>query len=711
MVFISVHTQRFLYRKSVSPLSCTCPCRPKCLSLRRVPRACTDDEDIAKPRLPDFNRDYYDSLKAQYANDPYVHIYSKEDYKLDPKDVPWLYDCRGRDIKEIKEKVRKRMEDRQKNPQAHRPPEHEDGHEDAPPNALIWTDLHTEQEISEFPKRALTEDPVSGRVWSTPITKSQLYTVTEQYETPKGVPPILFDDEEPMSKIPFEDPDMFWENVEPPLPGNLYDESDELIALNRSWEHMHEQIEARNVDHGMTFGEMDLVPDPAEYERWKREAEKRGGNATVGDSHFLSPYGTARSTRMQERTARRSDEPLQHDCLVRTHVGLWDGTITVYQLEFGDRLQHSITMSAPMRSEVIHDNDGSLQVHCTVDREGDELLSSTEFSVIQSGNVVCRGRGVNHDGSYILIPPKGGFLGGGFSVSEKTLSSLTGDLRNKPVVELCLFTSRNERTRHRIFLFADGLRPEVSEDEKFSRRASKATQFSAVILISENFHDSPGSEPPNIHSSRKNIPAVPLKSLLGQWNGRGTSLHPEYPLECHSTVTASFSMKTATNILESDVTWTEDKFENDPTKPPKRQNRQLGKKSKRITAARNHDLRRLSLCSVLSREQTGDVGQEEVHPWEISPSPSFISSLFSPRIGRFVPDYCGIVLKEDLILTLPFQTAYPTIWNTITVMEIGGQSRMRVTAGRSPENLLVGALFVKEKIQDNEASDSVAGYV
>lgn len=714
MAFVVGYSRQFFNKKRMLSFhSSSCPCRVKQFVLCNIPHACAADNDEHEPMLKDFDRDYYDALKEKYADEPYVSIYSKDDYKLDPKDVPWLYDNRGRDLKEIAEKVQKRIEDRQKNPNAEGPPESE-GHVNPPPNALIWTDLHTEQEISEYEERALTEDPATGRVWTTPMSRSELYNVKEQYEKPDGVPPLLFDDEEPLSKIPNDDGDEFWDRVEPPLPGNLYDEEDELLALNRSWEHMYEQAEGMRRDNGMTFGEMDLPPDPAEYERWKREAEKRGGNATVGDSHSLSPYNTSSSNEVHEEAAHSADDPPQHECLVRAHTGTWKGTATVYRLNFEDILQHSITATAPVQSEVICNDDYSLEVHCSVDRDEGEILSSTEFSAIQSGNIVCRGRGVDHDGSYVLIPPKGGFIGGGFSIGPKTLSKLTGDLKNKPVVEICIFSSQGNRTRHRVFLFANGPRPELRVgDEKLLRRESKLVHFSSILFVSEKFHDAQCLEPPQKSASPKTVPKVPLKSLLGRWSGRGTTIQPEYPLNSSSIIDTSFSMTFVDGIVESDVTWTEDQFEDDPMKPSKRKQRQEGKKkeSKRTSTARKHDQKRLSVCSILSREQNG-AGNVEIHPWEVlSSNSSSVPSLFSPRIGRFNPDYCGIALNESLFLTLPFQAAYPTLWNVISVMELDGPSRKRILVGRSPENLLVGALFTKEIYEDDDKGDSVAAYV
>lgn len=678
------------------------------------PRACASEIDKKHLQI-DFDRDYYDKLKAEYANDPYINIYSKNDYTLDPKDVPWLYENRGRNLDDVREKVKRRLKYRAENPDYRPPADEEEGHHDAPPDALIWTDLHSDEEIAQFSTRALTEDPVGGRVWTTPMTPSELKNMNEQYEQPAKAF-LHLDDDDPASKLPITDGDQFWEAAETPLPGNLYaDENDEIAALHRSWDQMQDQIDASRKDETMTFGEMDPLPDPDEYERWKREAEKRGGNATVGDSHFLSPYTPNPAVDKKNVLPKPSyNEPPQHDSLVRAHSGLWKGTVTLYHLEFNNKMQHSITMTTPAQSEAIHNNDDSLEFHFSVQNGDEEILSSVEFSTAESGNLINCGRGVNHDGSYILIPPKGGFTGGGFSIGAKTLAKLSGGFQNKPVVEFCLFSRQPTRIRHRVFLFADGMRPSIDMDAKPQALASqKSPNFSAVMVISEATCTLREWNHPVNPQLNWEIPNVPLSSLLGQWAGSGISVHPEYFLESCRSIETSFSMSKSEQITVSDVTWTEEQTPEDLERPKKRIVKQEnGKKpSKRVMAARNHDQRRLSSCSVLSQEQTGKENIEDIHGWEVSPSASAVTSLFSPRIGRFIDDYCGLILCKNLVLTLPYKKAFPTKWNVISVIEIGSPSRTRLLAGRSPEGLLVGALFTKERKKDGEEGDSVALYV
>lgn len=295
----------------------------------------------------------------------------------------------------------------------------------------------------------------------------------------------------------------------------------------------------------------------------------------------------------------------------------------------------------------------------------------------------------------------------------KTLVKLMGKSNNIPVIEFGIVSKQGEHvTRDRVFLFANGERPKPSAEGKKKR---PSTVFSSALLLSETLFPNSSewsNAPVKIPLPQKRLATLPEMRLWGRWTGEAIIVQPDYPPEPVRKITTSLTIRHAQNISEKDVLWVEDEFEGEPDTQSKRRVRQMGKKkvSPRVAAARAHDRARLSSCTILSEETTGE-NEEDIQGWELFPSSDRISWLYSPRLGRFVGDYGALVLTKSLILTFPVSNAFPSMWNTVTLMEIDNPTRRRVVAGRNREGALVGALFAKELVEDGEASDSVSSYV
>lgn len=718
--FIAISSSFRLYRKHPSASHANRHIH-RIRHARRTLAIASADPSENQDLLPDFNRDYYDELKAKHADNPYVRIFSKDDYTLDPIDVPWLYDYRGRDLDDIRKKVEDRVAkhaeegDHNQNPSTdadQSESQHDESAHEFPPNTLQWTDLHSEEEIASLKTRALTHDPVGGKVWNEPLSLSDLNLTKKQIAD--GTFDLSLGLDKDAQQTPSEDEPGNWQDVFKDFnPGSRYESiEDEISALGESYDLMTKQ----DVDKEGTiaYGEADHVPNPDEYRRWEQEAEKRGGNAVIGESFDLSPYRDLWAEEQQSHLEnRRCTLPLQHDSLCKSHSGLWAGTMTQISLRSSDKFHPSVEYIGHLQTEVLNVDEREVQFHTTVHKHDDEILSSTVFSTAECQMAPIRGRGVAEDGTYICVPLQDSPSEHSFSINARTLVRLIDISNNIPVIEFGIVSKEGKRiTRHRVFLFADGERPEPSPEKKKKRQS---TLFSSVLLVSETLfpNSSEWSNAPfKTPLPQKRLASLANSSLWGRSTGTAILVQPEYPPEPVRKITTALVISRAKDISEMDVTWVEDEFEGECDTQSKRRVRQQGKKkvSARVAAARAHDRARLSSCTMLSEETTGE-NEKETQGWELFPSSDRISWLYSPRVGRFVGDYCALVLTKSLILSIPASDAYPSMWNTAALIELTDPTRRRVVAGRNREGTLVGALFANELVEEGGASDSVSSYV
>lgn len=683
----------------------------------------------------DFDRNYYDKLKEKYADNPNVRIFSKDDYTLDPIQVPWLYENRGRDLNEIRANIARRVADNEEKlkqkstggktePRTDQPvPANANNDDDGdneddgiPLDALRWTDLHTDDEIASFETRAKTHDPVSGKVWTEPLDPTDP-SINETNKNAESAAYIDLDadqdilEEENSDEASLSD---FWNQAfKKPLPKQRFaSEEEEIHALEQDYSRM--QMEP-NKPEPMAFGQNDPVPDPTEYQKWQQEAIKRGGNATTGDSFDLPPYRDIMGEKERHNAEHRDcDLPLQHDSLVESHEGLWAGTVTQFSLRESGKFQPAVKQTFRIQTEVVHAADKELHFHTSVNKDNDEVLSSTVFSTTENRVAPCPGRGIAADGTYICVPLGDAPSEQSFSISSKTLKKLVGESEDKPIMEFCLLSRRKKDTvRSRVILFANGSPFPLPPD---GVKKKNPAVFTSVMLITESFCQN-GTESNKIFSPtaapQRTLATIQEASLTGQWSGEAILIQPEYWQESVRKINTFLKISHANNLSEQDVSWVEDQFEDEPGKESKRRVRQKGKKkiSARVAAARAHDRARLSRCTTLWNDKTGEEADEDIQAWELLPLPEGFSWLQSPRVGRFIGDYCGLVLSSNLLLTFPGTTAHPSIWSTVSLIEFTNPTRRRLVAGRSPEGRLVGALFSKELAEDGEMSDSVSSYV
>lgn len=734
------------------------------LSTRHTLRACAGASDPslrAKPQLSDYDRNYYDQLKNDYADDPYVTIHSRDDYELDPTEAPSFYEHRGRNLDVIRENVRKRVEayNREKAQaeiNGQKIDEDDEDDDELPPDALRWTDFHTEEELASLSTRALTEDVSTGRMWSCPMTEEELEMSKKDDEYIDFRPstedaPNVFPMDDGVTVLPY------YSNN--PLASDV--EEDALSELENSWYYMSTRNRESNFD-SPRWGENLPIPDQDDYRRWQLEAEKRGGNAVVGSSHDLPPYADIPGDKEFVNGADM-DVPRQHDILVNAYDGAWAGEIQIFSLNGtpatnednnlssktkNSQFQPVIERVLPVYTDISKVN-GTMHVHTTVQLSVDddeELMADTAFSSLTFANGLVRGRAVSSDASYICVPQGAADYAHGFSIPTKTLKRLlnSSNVMTSPVLEIGLVCASSKKDnennsgkrRHRIFLFSDGEPLEISpldvDNEQKDRKSAQKHKFTHAVVITEskcnNIDEAAAtfSSPVESHSSSletidstMSLPSVNLSDLTGSWTGNALLLQPEYPPEGMRLVETEFNLnvKETGSITQDDITEVEDKLELPPGDETKRKEKQKGKKkvSARVAAARAFDQSRLSECDLLCKEQVGDLYPEESHAWkswslpmqnaDVEENNGKFSWMTSPRIGRFVDDYAALVLNKDIVLSFPLTNAFPGTWSIVSVVEMTKPKRRRIVAGRSREGILVGGLFTNETMNELKYED------
>lgn len=641
------------------------------------------------PDFPDYDRDYYDELKAQTADIPNVSVFSKHDYTIDPLDVPWLYDHRGRDIKSIRKNL----------PNI---PLEEGELTGLPTRPMRLSDMHTNEEIEKFEERARECDPPSGRVWHDPMPPSDFQ------RDPDWIHLRKIDDKQ-LSHVR-QQPVIPTHDQRPALKRTLYNsETDEMAALFESFhslqeEHLDEQVEP------VMYGHSQPIPTKQQFDKWHREAEKRGGNSTRYESYYLPPF----RDNLSHKFPSFSDTlfPTQHDSLVDAHLGEWTGYVSLFSVLSGKKFVPSLTCVLPCHSDISLNHHAALEWNTVVVHHEAEILSSQIFSHPKAENALIPGRGVSAEGSFVCNHKKHGLehlgiTGNGLSLQRNLLSKTVTDREIIGRLEICMITTAPYGImRHRVVLCTN------AKEEDQERQKANLVQFSHILVFTERRK----SDSFQLTPQKLSLPTTTLQQLLGEWAGTGVLLQPEYPPMSVAEIETTHTGNRLATITEEHVSWVENQ---QPDKPDqmvgtsRSRQRTLKKKkvSKRVSDARAYDRKRLIPCTLLITDKIGTFASEDMQAWQALPSEELLSHMYSPRIGKFCDDYCGIVVSESLLLTFPFGKAYPAMWNTISLQQITKPNRQRIVAGRNEVGDLVGVLFASEQVEDDDAWDDVASYV
>lgn len=303
------------------------------------------------------------ALQEEYSDVPNLHIFNADEYELDPRGVPWLQDMRGRDREKLKQALGGRPA----------PP----GFDDAP---LLHTDLFDQSELDGMVESFQSIDPRGNRLWIDPMPASDfdhaaawaagLYDEKEggdgieaRSDAPVEGSPLYERDHIPADEQAIRPEDRVHFRPFParnPTEDNAADDldlsqsADVGIVYSSLAEERNALLEtyAKEDTRLMVENEAGLakafdsdatipVPEREEYSRWQREALKRGGNASVGDSHSLSPAklasendvasGRRREMGYHKMTATIA-VPAQHGTLTEVHGGQWTGIATVISI-------------------------------------------------------------------------------------------------------------------------------------------------------------------------------------------------------------------------------------------------------------------------------------------------------------------------------------------------------------------------------------------
>lgn len=658
----------------------------------------------------DFDRDYYPALKAEYANDDQVTIYAKEDYELDPLDVPWLEENRGRDLNEIR---------RQLDTQPLVPGELQG----LPSRPMRCTDLHTEDELEHFESRMRHEDSVSGQIWEDPMPESDF----------EGDPQWI--DFRKMDKALMEHSsaaDVLESLPHPPKKRVQYaSHGDELAAVQESVDRMQAQC-LDEVFTPTAWGEQHTVPDPEDFRKWQRAARDRGGNTSQDHSFYLSPVKMAnertRHVMDGQDDKKEAQPPHQFGSLVKAHSGSWHGKVIVIALLSENGFGVRQMTEFDVRSDTSAEDGGGLDWTSVLTHSSEcELVSDVTFDRPEHEDALVPGRGVSSDGNYVCnvlrsydadetVQYRNEMQG--LSLSSKCLRALVDNNEVCGELELCMLSGRasNRFRRDRVLLCSAA---SVSKGErKLERRWSTGKQrrrFSHVILISEYQAIKDDAKDDAIlqqfAQAKRSVNSL-LDKAQGEWSGFGQLLQPEFPPLGFKEYVTSFTFRRSFSISLDSVTWSEQDIPEVAESTSNARKRTLGKRkvSKRVAAARAHDQRRLSECSFLSKEQAADM-KSETFAWKEVRDDHGLTGLLSPRIGKFVDDYCGVFLPGGTLLTFPHDNAFPDMGSTVSLVELTTPQRKRINVARNQTGTVVGALFITENLVDADLCDDVSSYV
>lgn len=656
----------------------------------------------------DYDRDYYPALKEEYANDDQVIIYAKEDYELDPLDVPWLEENRGRDLKKIRHQL-------QTEPPV---PGELQG---LPSRPMRCTDLHTEDELESFESRMRYEDSVSGQIWEDPMPESDF----------EGDPQWIDFRKMDTSHAEDHDPeDVLASLPNPPRKRVQYASyEDELAAVQESMERM----QAQYLDEDSTptaWGEQHTVPDPEEFSKWQYAARARGGNSSQGNSFYLSPAKSASEEVCDVMDGHDGEKelrpPHQFGSLKKAHLGKWRGKIFVIAVLSDSKFGVRQGAEFDVQSDTSVEDGGGLGWTSVLTTSSEcELVSHVTFERPEHEDALVPGRGVSSDGNYVCNALHCCGSNGtvqhrnkaeGLSLSSRCLKALIGDKGVRGELELCILSGlrgSNKLRRDRVLLCSV-----FTEKVAKGRRSStgeRRRHFSHIVLISE-YQISNSDAKDNIILSQftraNRSTNTLLKTAQGKWSGSAQLLQPEFPPVGFKEHVTSFTFQESPSISLDSVTWTEQDIPEVADTTSNARIRTLGKKkvSKRVATARAHDQRRLSECSFLSEEQVVDM-RPETFAWKEVHDERGLTGLFSPRIGKFVNDYCGVFLPGGTLLTFPHSNAFPDMANTVCLVELTTPQRKRINVARNQAGTIVGALFITENLVEGDLCDDVASYV
>ncbi len=626
----------------------------------------------------EFDRDYYDDLKAEYADNPLVSIYSKDDYDLDDVEVDWLKEeFHERDLTELKKEV------------ASRPvPE---GLAAAP---LRQTDLHSIDDVENFNARACEYDPTSGIPWENKPHDMHMYPDCEFSDLRHHEPlPEEEDVETLRKKLPFE-----------PMKRKVISEEQEreelMVALNELEELDNEAAE----ENAPLYAPAGNVPSPTQEEmrRWSKAAEDRGGNAVVNPSFALPPM--APTSVGQQSTSEEEPPPVppQYYGTVQAHLGRWSGEAEVLRLEWS---RNSVSIVSRTKFEIgsdidIEDDDTmswETAVYCNENEDGESVdhVSSVDFATPDTGEELSPERAVFECGSYVAqITPLKDVKHKPLSLSSKCVELLTGG--STACIELCSKSGQDvtaERMRVIICGRKSGARGGM---KKKTVNEGSDVIITHLIIIREK-----RGELKSVETNGKG--GILRSTLSGKWRGRGLSLQPMYPQMASALLTSSQEWRERSDIEIADVTWTEGgvmemRGERGTGSNLSTQGSKTQRRSRRVRAAAKHDSERLAKCGRICQDILGSENVE-THAWALNADQA---TAYSPRLGKFVNDYFAIALTDTCVLIAPTKSAWPSLNNTVSIVDTKDtkqKRRRRLIANRSCEGQLVGALLLDEEAQ------------
>lgn len=634
----------------------------------------TTRDPVSLGYVDDFNRDYYDELKAEFADNPLVTIYSKDDYVLDDTiDDGWLgEDLRGRDLNQLRETLSTRPIP-----------------DNLPFAPLHLTDLHSAERVKHFNSDACSYDPTTGIPWEDVPHDMHMYPDCEFSDLRHVDEVASHDDEENITQqLPFE-----------PMKRKPISEkalrTELMVAMNEL-----EEIDSDSVEDNEFFAPEGNVPTPTETDlrRWKEAAEARGGNALTHNNFVLRPQNYEQSAAPSELPP----VPPQYSGPVRAHLGRWIGEAEVIKLEWS---RNSVVSRRifEIESDIDIDSGNALLWETSLCRDTEEEcvdhVSSVKFVTPDVREELYPERAFFECGSYIAqIAPVKNMEYKPLSLSRKCIEVLTGD--SNACIELCM-RNREPITTERMRIVICGKKSEMkSRKKKLKGNAGADVIISHVITIRERRVEAQG-ELRNVEFERHD--GNLNKALWGKWRGRGVSLHPLYPSVPCKMMTSFQKWCEMSAIKITDVTWTEiDLMQMRDDSDRNRGNLSVSgtrnqRHSSRVRAAAKYDSERLAKCSRICEDVIGGKYVEK-HAWSLDEKKGWA---VSPRLGKFVNDYFAMVLTETMILIAPAKSAWPSVHSTVTIIEkVDTSRRRRLIANRSIEGQLVGALLLEEELEE-----------
>lgn len=509
-----------------------------------IPRASAAGNSESGTWIPDeFDRDYYDELKREFKDNKKARIFAKEDYQLDDIETPWLFDYRARNLAEI----RKRMSTR---------PKEEPVPQGVPENAMLLSDLHTEEEISDFEQGLRTNDQINGKMWRDPMREEE-FTGDPEW--------IGFRKKRDEDFVLKEHDSLASLGEEGLLPCKQFEsEKDEWQALNESYDMMQTEFWESPVEP-FSLGGNTEIPTAEEFARWRKEAEARGGSATSEESYFLPPFNDPMTTNANFSESYQQDFPDQHKTFVASNCGAWEGTLRVFSIDYNHEFVPRIAGVFSSSSTVSAEPRQAVVWNTTVVGNSCDYISERQVPLPKHPESLISGRAVSSEGSYVVCRINGinnQNTEDYFTMSRVCIEALTGDTKCRPELEISLLTREAiGSVRDRIFFCTN------TETNRTGSGVKTKVQFSHIISLKECLKSSttkPGAEVVG-HNSSHNLDSANAERLLGHWTGRGALFHPEYPPMSFTEVTTDYSVSRRGLITESDVSWGEKPIPDDPS--------------------------------------------------------------------------------------------------------------------------------------------------